>query len=318
MPDDLKLKSSKAKSPGADEPAQKNSTANASIAENSIVSNHAVQRLVELVKAVNHLLCEFYQDYQQNQVLQISSKADESPVTEADMAAHHLIEQELKKISPLIPVLSEESSDYKLRFDWHEFWLVDPLDGTREFINKTGEFTVNIALIRHGIVELAIIGIPTLKRMYLTQKNQPLYRIDEAGDALVWQDITPKPVHLNSWQIAISRRSEWKVYQQFKQALHDRQQAFDCNNAGSAYKFCLMLEGQIDVYPRFHPTSEWDTAAGQGLLEAIGGGVYDLQGRPFAYNQRHDLLNGHFMAVRHNDFLQPALEAAHQAVKALT
>lgn len=282
---------------------------------NDLAITKSSLQLVELVQSVNHLLCEYYQDYQQNQVLQISSKADKSPVTEADMAAHHLIEQGLKKISPMIPVLSEESSDYQLRFDWQEFWLVDPLDGTREFINKTGEFTVNIALIQHGMVELAVIGIPTLKRIYLTQKNQPLYRIDEGQDGLIWQEILPKPVDFSKWQIAISRRSEWKVYQQFKQALHDREQAFDCKNVGSAYKFCLMLEDEIDVYPRFHPTSEWDTAAGQGLLEAIGGGVYDLQGRPFAYNQRHDLLNGHFMAVRHDDFLPAALLAAHEAVK---
>jgi 3'(2'), 5'-bisphosphate nucleotidase len=286
--------------------------------DDSIMNKQSIQLLVELVKKVNHLLCEFYQDYQQNQVLQISSKADESPVTEADMAAHHFIEKGLGKINPLIPVLSEESSDHKLRVDWQEFWLVDPLDGTREFINKTGEFTVNIALIRHGMVELSVIGIPTLKRIYLRRKNQPLYRIDEAGETLVWQEIRPQPVNPDNWKIAISRRSEWKVYQQFKQALHDRQQAFDCNNAGSAYKFCLMLEGQIDVYPRFHPTSEWDTAAGQGLLNAIGGGLYDLQGRPFVYNQRHDLLNGHFIAVRHADFLQPALQAANAALKAIS
>lgn len=297
--------------------AAKNPLAPDCINAEAIMDDQAILLLVELVKTVNHCLSEFYQNYQQNQVLQISSKADKSPVTEADMAAHHLIEKGLKKISPLIPVLSEESSDHQQRVDWQQFWLVDPLDGTREFINKTGEFTVNIALIQQGAVQLAIIGIPTLKRIYLTRQEQPLYRIDESGDGLLWQQIVPAPVNLSSWQIAISRRSEWKVYQQFKQVLHEHQQAFDCKNAGSAYKFCLMLEGEIDVYPRFHPTSEWDTAAGQGLLEAIGGGVYDLQGRPFAYNQRHDLLNGHFMAVRHNDFLPSALQIAQATLKAL-
>ncbi|XID74236.1 3'(2'),5'-bisphosphate nucleotidase CysQ [Alkanindiges sp. WGS2144] len=275
-----------------------------------------IVQLVELVSTVNQRLCQFYQHYTQNQMLQISNKADKSPVTEADMAAHHLIEQGLLRINPLIPVLSEESSDHELRHDWQEFWLVDPLDGTREFINKTGEFTVNIALIINGQVELALIGIPTLKRIYLTQTNQPVCRVDSVDDKLIWSTIAPQPVDVSHWNIAISRRSEWKVYQQFKQALHERQQAYACNNAGSAYKFCLMLEGQIDVYPRFHPTSEWDTASGQGLLEALGGGLFDLQGKPFKYNQRHDLLNGHFVAVRHRDFLQSALEAAQQAVKA--
>lgn len=285
------------------------------------VEHAIIQSLVDLVVQVNHCLCEFYQDYQQNQVLQISNKSDNSPVTEADMAAHHLIERGLQHINQqfnrLIPVLSEESSDYQLRHNWQEFWLVDPLDGTREFINKTGEFTVNIALIRDGQVMISIIGIPTLKRIYLTQQGQPVYRIDEVAARLIWQEITPQPVDTAHWKVAISRRSEWKVYQQFKQILADREQSYSCHNAGSAYKFCLMLEGDIDVYPRFHPTSEWDTASGQGLLQALGGGLYDLQGKPFRYNQRHDLLNGHFMAVRHIDFLPHALSAANSAIAVL-
>lgn len=285
------------------------------------VAQAIIQSLVDLVGQVNRCLCEFYQDYQQNQVLQISNKSDNSPVTEADMAAHHLIEHGLQQLNQqfnrLIPVLSEESSDYQLRHDWHEFWLVDPLDGTREFINKTGEFTVNIALIRDGEVVISIIGIPTLKRIYLTQQGQPVYRVDDAAGQWIWQQITPQPVDTAHWKVAISRRSEWKVYQQFKQILAEREQPYSCHNAGSAYKFCLMLEGEIDVYPRFHPTSEWDTASGQGLLQALGGGLYDLQGKPFRYNQRHDLLNGHFMAVRHVDFLPDALAAANLAIAVL-
>lgn len=114
----------------------------------------------------------------------------------------------------------------------------------------------------------------------------------------------------------MSRRSEKRVYQQFKHALDISNQAFSCNNAGSAYKFCLMLENEVDVYPRFHPTSEWDTASGQGLLESMGGGLFDLQGKAFCYNQRHDLLNGNFVAVRHLDYLPAALKAANFAIQA--
>ncbi|RYZ94536.1 MAG: hypothetical protein EOO68_20060, partial [Moraxellaceae bacterium] len=141
-------------------PDQNSTVEQLSVDQSSIqqppVEHAIIQSLVDLVGQVNRCLCEFYQDYQQNQVLQISNKSDNSPVTEADMAAHHLIERGLQHINQqfnrLIPVLSEESSDYELRHDWQEFWLVDPLDGTREFINKTGEFTVNIALIRDGQV----------------------------------------------------------------------------------------------------------------------------------------------------------------------
>lgn len=285
------------------------------IKTSNVLDEHAINSLVELVFRVNQRLCEFYQHYQQNQALQISNKQDNSPVTEADMAAHHMIEQGLNHLTPTIPVLSEESSSYELRHEWQQFWLVDPLDGTREFINKTGEFTVNIALIIKGKVVFSLIGVPTLKRIYLCQQGEPVYRIDEAGQEKNRQPIAVQPVDLAHWKIAISRRSEWKVYQQFKQALDTSSQAFSCNNAGSAYKFCLMLEGEVDVYPRFHPTSEWDTASGQGLLEAIGGGLFDLQGKPFCYNQRHDLLNGNFVAVRHLDYLPAALKAANQAVE---
>lgn len=289
------------------------------INSSNMLDEKAISALVDLVHVVNQRLCEFYQHYQLSQELQITQKTDNSPVTEADLAAHHLIEQGLNQLMPTIPVLSEESSSYELRHQWQQFWLVDPLDGTREFINKTGEFTVNIALIIAGQVVVSLIGVPTLKRIYFSQKDQPVYRIDEliteAGQQLSWQQIAVQPVDLSHWSIAISRRSEWKVYQQFKHALDSNNQSFACNNAGSAYKFCLMLENEVDVYPRFHPTSEWDTASGQGLLEAIGGGLFDLQGRPFCYNQRHDLLNGNFVAVRHLDYLPAALQAANQATK---
>lgn len=283
------------------------------IKDSKMLDKDAIKSLVNLVQTVNQCLCEFYQHYQQNQELQVSTKQDNSPVTEADMAAHHLIEQGLNKLTPTIPVLSEESSSYELRHQWRQFWLVDPLDGTREFINKTGEFTVNIALIIDGQVELSIIGIPTLKCIYLTYDDQPIYRIDETEQGLNWQHIKQQPVDLTHWNVAISRRSERPLYQQFKHALDQSKQAFSCVNAGSAYKFCLMLENEVDVYPRFHPTSEWDTASGQGLLQAIGGGLFDLDGKPFCYNQRQRLLNGNFIAVRHLDFLPAALKAANQA-----
>lgn len=271
--------------------------------------------LVNLVDMVNQQLNEFYQRYQQDQILQINNKQDNSPVTEADLMAHELIEQALIAISPDIPVLSEESASYELRHEWQQFWLVDPLDGTREFINKTGEFTVNIALIEDGNILLSMIGIPTLRTIYFHQQGEAVYRIDNQEGQLVWQTLAPKPVNLENWQIAMSRRSKYPAYQHLRDLLAQHDQLFDTTNAGSAYKFCLMFEGEIDVYPRFHPTSEWDTASGQGILEALGGGLYDLQGKSFRYNKRHDLLNGYFIAVRHNDYLPLALKLAAQAAK---
>ncbi len=276
-------------------------------------TNERVTALVDLVQAVNDRLNQYYQHWLQHERLQIASKLDESPITEADLAAHEMIEQCLYTLRPDIPVLSEESSSFDGRHDWHHFWLVDPLDGTREFINKTGEFTVNIALIDHGHVVLSVIGVPTQHRIYIAEKAGPVYRVDTVPGGQQWSIIEPKAVEtLQPWRVAITRRSDRTAYNEFKQALTATGQAFTIKNAGSAYKFCLMVEGEIDVYPRLHPTSEWDTAAGQGLLEAIGGGVYDVHGRPFRYNQRDVLLNDHFVAVRSNIYRDPALQVVRQ------
>ena len=275
-------------------------------------ANERVTALADLVQAVNNRLNQYYQHWQQHEQLQIASKLDESPITEADLAAHDMIEQCLQRITPDIPILSEESSSFDGRHDWRHFWLVDPLDGTREFINKTGEFTVNIALIDHGNVVLSVIGVPTLHRIYIAEKAGPVYRVDTSNQQQ-WSIIHPAAVEtLQPWRVAITRRSDRAAYNEFKQALAATGQAFNIKNAGSAYKFCLMVEGEIDVYPRLHPTSEWDTAAGQGLLEAIGGGVYDVHGRPFRYNQRDVLLNDHFVAVRSQIYRDAALQVVRK------
>lgn len=279
----------------------------------STPTNERVTALVDLVQAVNDRLNQYYQHWLQHDRLQIASKLDESPITEADLAAHDMIEQCLHALTPDIPIISEESTSFDARHDWKHFWLVDPLDGTREFINKTGEFTVNIALIEHGNVVLSVIGVPTLHRIYIAEKGGLVYRVDTDAAIPEWSVIPPLAVKADApWRVAITRRSDRQGYNDFKQLLGATGQAFNIKNAGSAYKFCLMVEGEIDVYPRLHPTSEWDTAAGQGLLEAIGGGLYDVQGRPFRYNQRDVLLNDYFVAVRSNVYRDPALQVIRQ------
>lgn len=285
----------------------------ATIVPATIPSNERLIALVNLVQAVNDRLNQYYQHWLTHEQLQIASKLDESPITEADLAAHDMIEQCLQAITPDIPILSEESASFDGRHDWQHFWLVDPLDGTREFINKTGEFTVNIALIDHGNVVLSMIGVPTLHRIYMAEKDGPVYRVDTASGVQQWYQLSPAAVHtLQPWRVAITRRSDRPAYNAFKQALSASGQAYSIKNAGSAYKFCLMVEGEIDVYPRLHPTAEWDTAAGQGLLEAIGGGVYDVHGRLFRYNQRDILLNDHFVAVRSHLYRDAALQVVRQ------
>lgn len=256
--------------------------------------------LVHLAEQVSAQLRTFYADPAE---LNIQHKADQSPVTAADLAAHQMIEQGLARLTPDLPVLSEESADMTSRHTWSRFWLVDPLDGTKEFINRTGEFTVNIALIEHGRATLAVIAIPMQHEVYAVAAGQ-VWRIDADAD---WQRLNPQPHSHTTWQIAMSRRAKQPAYAEFLRRLTARGQAYTTVEAGSAYKFCQMAKGLIDVYPRLHPTSEWDTAAGQALLEALGGGVFDLQGRPFVYNQRSTTLNGHFIALRCADQLSQVL-----------
>ncbi|MDE2419870.1 MAG: 3'(2'),5'-bisphosphate nucleotidase CysQ [Gammaproteobacteria bacterium] len=267
--------------------------------------------VVSIAQQAGELLTVFYNNHLQSSI-NIETKDDQSPVTAADMAAHQLIESALHALTPQIPVLSEESSDVSDRRQWERFWLVDPLDGTREFIKKTGEFTVNIALVEAGQVLLGIIGVPLKKQVYVASNNlaphetQPkiAYRIDVDGSKQV---LAAHPVVGKKLNAAMSHHSTRPQYTEYQKQLTQAGFEFDAINAGSAYKFCLMVEGEIDLYPRLHPTSEWDTASGQCLLEVIGGALVDLDGKPFQYNQRDQLLNGAFIAVIDRELLPEVL-----------
>ncbi|GAC1381028.1 MAG: 3'(2'),5'-bisphosphate nucleotidase CysQ [Aquirhabdus sp.] len=273
--------------------------------------------IIRITQQAGKLLTVFYNNHLQSSI-DIETKNDASPVTAADIAAHDFIEAALQKLTPDIPVLSEESADVTDRRQWQRFWLVDPLDGTREFIKKTGEFTVNIALVEAGQVLLGVIGVPLKKRIYAASNNllshhaQPkeAYRIDADGSKHPLLKNAIQTKHLNT---AMSRSSSRPQYAEYQQQLTDSGFEFDTINAGSAYKFCLMVDGEIDLYPRLHPTSEWDTASGQCLLEVVGGALVDLTGRPFMYNQRSRLLNGGFIAVIDRDLLPAVLPKAFVA-----
>lgn len=273
--------------------------------------------IVTITQQAGELLTVFYNNHLQSSI-NIETKNDASPVTAADMAAHDLIEAALQRLTPDIPVLSEESADVSSRKEWQRFWLVDPLDGTREFIKKTGEFTVNIALVEAGQVLLGVIGVPLKQQIYVASNNlgahadQPkqAYRIDVDGRQ---HPLLNRPIQSQHLNTAMSRNSSRPQYAEYQQQLTDAGFEFDTINAGSAYKFCLMVDGDIDLYPRLHPTSEWDTASGQCLLEVLGGALVDLTGRPFSYNQRHRLLNGSFIAVIDRDLLPLILPKAFMA-----
>ena len=222
----------------------------------------------------------------------VQHKDDRSPLTAADLASHRCIVAGLQTLTPHIPVLSEESRsiDITARREWTTFWLVDPLDGTREFIKRNGEFTVNIALIEDGVATWGVIQQPTTGALWHGGAGVGAFvREGGAGDVTI-RTRTPASAPL---RIAASRSHR----DARTQAVLDALPGSDVIGCGSSLKFCRIAAGGIDLYPRFGPTSEWDTAAGQAILEGAGGAVLDPRGRPFRYNQRDTLLNGDFIAL---------------------
>jgi len=227
----------------------------------------------------------------------VERKADASPVTAADMAAHHLIVDGLARLTPDIPVLSEESAhevSFEQRREWSRLWLVDPLDGTREFVKRNGEFSVNMALIDHGVPVFGLIQAPVGGALWHAQRGGRAYRRDGDDEREV-QVRAPaaQPLRVAASRSFHSDRAERAMARLQREAPG----GIDMLSLGSSLKFCRIAEGGLDLYPRFGPTSEWDTAAGQCVLEAAGGAVFDPQGRPFRYNQRAGILNGDFVAV---------------------
>ena len=221
---------------------------------------------------------------------EVSSKADASPVTAADLAAHGVIVAGLAALTPDIPVLSEESADacFAARHAWTRYWLVDPLDGTREFVKKNGEFSVNIALVDAGEAVFGVIQQPVGGVVWHGGAACGAYRRDAEGERAISTRRPPAPPLV----IAASRSHR----DARTDAVIARFPGAEVLGLGSSLKFCRIAEGLLDLYPRFGPTSEWDTAAGQAILEGAGGTLLDPRGRPFRYNQRETLLNGDFVA----------------------
>lgn len=213
-------------------------------------------------------------------------KDDNSPVTEADRRGEEIILAGLKEIAPRIPVLAEESaSEGRIPDLGDVFFLVDPLDGTKEFINRTGEFTVNIALIRDGVPALGVVYAPAIDTLYAGLSGHGAYRarIDKDGSEAECADIKVAGA-VSSGLIAVASRSHRSAEtDEFLSAMD----VADFTAAGSSLKFCLIAEGRAHIYPRFGRTMEWDTGAGQAVLEAAGGSVVvHPEGAPLRYNKK--------------------------------
>lgn len=228
----------------------------------------------------------------------VTTKLDESPVTAADLAAHHVIVEGLQALAPDIPVLSEEDCNIPLeqRQGWHRWWLVDPLDGTKEFIAGTDEFTVNIALIEQGRVVFGVVAMPVNGRCYYGGQGLGAWRAQADGS------VEPIRVRLappagEAFTVVASRRHSSPQQERLLAGLGEALGELELANIGSSLKFCLLAEGAADCYPRLAPTSQWDTAAAQGVLEGAGGEVLGLDGEVFVYPPRESLLNPFFLGL---------------------
>jgi 3'(2'), 5'-bisphosphate nucleotidase len=222
----------------------------------------------------------------------IEHKADDSPVTSADLAAHRLIVQGLSQLTPDVPVLSEESAQlpWETRRQWQRYWLVDPLDGTREFIKRNGEFSVNIALIDDGLPVFGVVQAPVTGVIWHAGRGGNAFRRQGEQQQLIRTRV-PSPAPL---RVAASRSHRGPRTEEMLSRMGD----IELVAQGSSLKFCRIAEGSLDVYPRLGPTSEWDTAAGQCVLEAAGGVLLAADtGEAFHYNRRPRLLNGDFVAL---------------------
>ncbi len=242
-------------------------------------------QVVSLARSAGDAILRVY-----NRNFSVQQKEDASPLTAADVASHRLIVEKLARLTPDVPRLSEEGADIPFveRQEWRRFWLIDPLDGTKEFVKRNGEFTVNIALIDNGRPVLGVVHAPVLQKTY--------YAAEGCG-AWLGTGGVPQPLRTvktaQTPRLVVSRSHVTPELEAFLRKLP----AHDALNIGSSLKLCLVAEGKADFYPRIGPTSEWDTAAGHCVVEQAGGSVTDTSFRPLRYNTHETLLNPHFLVI---------------------
>jgi 3'(2'), 5'-bisphosphate nucleotidase len=262
-----------------------------------MLDNINIEDIVALAKKAGDAIMDIYQ-----KDFEVEFKADQSPLTEADTAAHKIIEQGLKELDQknnrLIPLMSEEGKNipYQDRKDWDYFWMVDPVDGTKEFIKKNGEFTVNIALISQGVPILGVVYAPALGQMYWAKQGEGAFK---DGQRLPLKQAEQR----ESYKIVASRSHMSDETQQFIDAI-ETDKTKELVSIGSSLKICLIAEGEADVYPRIAPTMEWDTAAAHAVVLESGmnmrryeAGVVSNQ---LAYNKQN-LLNPFFVVSTFTD-----------------
>ncbi len=227
--------------------------------------------------------------------IEVEYKEDESPLTLADKKSNAVIVNALTQLYPDIPIISEENKllDYQIRKNWSWCWLVDPLDGTKEFIKKNDEFTVNIALVHNGSVQAGVIYVPAMNKTYYAVKGTGAFKVEGINPP---EKIQIRPLAQNgTLKVIASRSHKSKEVEDYVTALRKKYSSIDFVAAGSSLKFCLVAEGAADVYPRLAPTMEWDTCAGQIIAQEAGAVVIDSNtNKELSYN-KENLLNPYFI-----------------------
>ena len=260
------------------------------------INQQNIHNLIEISKEAGEVILEIYKTN-----FDIQIKKDSSPLTQADLASHQIITSGLKKLTPNIPILSEESCNIsqRERAKWKEYWLIDPLDGTKEFIKKNGEFTTNIAYIKKNKPMFGMIFAPVLNELY--------WGSEENGSYILKGESQRKPEKIQvsnkkkgNLSIVSSRSHQSSELKAFLKKLNK------CKfiHIGSSLKFCLVAKGDAEIYPRLGPTSEWDTAAGDAIIRGANGIIRDTLGGELKYNMREKFINPSFIVANNLETFQ--------------
>jgi 3'(2'), 5'-bisphosphate nucleotidase len=250
-------------------------------------------KVSNLAISAGHKIMQHY-----NKDTKVMIKEDQSPLTNADLYSNNVICSGLSKIDSTIPIFSEELLiDWQIRKKWDKYWLIDPLDGTKEFINKNGEFTVNIALIENNKPVLGVIFAPVLSTLYFAFHNYGSYKLHCSSNLVSLNKsnkITVSQKKRSDHLLILGSRSHSN--ENFNKWVHDNIPDYELIKTGSSLKFCEIADGNADLYPRFGPTSEWDIAAGHIILNEAGGRIYSIDNKEIVYNKKENILNPYFIA----------------------
>ena len=251
------------------------------------------ERLITLARDASSAILDIYEtDFY------VETKTDSSPLTLADTAAHKIIVKGLRELTPDIPIISEEAvlPEFSERSKWPMYWLVDPLDGTKEFVNRNGEFTVNIALIAENAPLVGVVCVPVQDRTYVGNTSTMDARVyGAAGERQVKsRRFSEKPTDI---KVVASRSHVSNELRAYLKAIDEIFSGVETISMGSSLKLCALADAEADIYPRLGPTSEWDIAAAHAVLVAAGGQIYVSDGSPLTYNMKEDILNPNFIAV---------------------